>query len=467
MSIDLLRRIRRNTATPLLSLLLIAFAALAANVAHATPAIMQANGAPACSSCHTQGKFTKAEGRAGLAAYLAAQTPICLPPQVLQGNVCVTPPPPTCIAPQVLQGNVCVTPRPPTCIAPQVLQGNVCVTPPPPTCIAPQVLQGNVCVTPPPLSPTCIAPQVLQGDVCVTPPPLPPTCIAPQVLQGDVCVTPPPPTCIAPQVLQGNVCVTPAPTSCSDVDDLDDEHGQELDDDRDHDGNDEQDDDSGKSKKAKIIPTLSAPDHVSVHAGETLTLAVTAFDCASRPLTIIAKHLPYGAALENTVDPQLHMSKGVITWTPDAGSRAQTVEIELKVVADDGAGKPVASDEQGVVINVLPATPAQPLAQNGPVKSNTVVSAGYRSKPQKLTVAGQLLWNRSSNKGDRLAFIKNQTAVISDAVSGVQLGTAAIKRNGKWKTSITIDANSAPCSVDVAVGGVRATQPVKGANCQN
>jgi len=444
MSNDLLRRIRRNTVTPLLSLLLIAFAAFAANVAHATPDIMQANGAPACSSCHTQGKFTKAEGRAGLAAYLAAQTPICTPPQVLQGNVCVTPPPPTCIAPQVLQGNVCVTPPPPTCIAPQVLQGDVCVTPPPPTCIAPQVLQGDVCVTPPP-----------------------PSCIAPQVLQGDVCVTPPPPTCIAPQVLQGNVCVTPAPTSCSDVDDLDDEHGQEPDDDRDHDGNDEQDDDSEKSKKAKIIPTLSAPDHVSVHAGEALTLAVTAFDCASRPLTIIAKHLPYGAVLENTVDPQLHMNKGVITWTPDAGSRAQTIEIELKVVADDGTGKPVASDEQGVVINVLPATPAQPLAQNGPVKSNTVVSAGYRSKSQKLTVAGQLLWNGSSNKGDRLAFIKNQTAVISDAVSGVQLGTAAIKRNGKWKTSIKIDANSAPCSVDVEVGGVRATQPVKGVNCQN
>jgi len=390
MSIDLLRRIRRNTVKPLLSLLVIAFAVLAANVAHATPAIMQANNAPACSSCHTQGKFTKAEGQAGLAAYLAALTPICT---------------------------------------------------------SPQVLQGNVCVTPPLLPPTCTAPQVLQGDVCVTPPP--------------------PPTCIAPQVLQGNVCVTPAPTSCSDVDDLDDEHGQELDDDRDHDGNDESDDDSEKSKKAKIIPTLSAPDHVSVHAGETLTLAVTAFDCASRPLTIIAKHLPYGAALENTVDPQLHMSKGVITWTPDAGSRAQTVEIELKVVADDGAGKPVASDERGVVINVLPATPAQPLAQNGPVKSNTVVSAGYRSKSQKLTVAGQLLWNRSSNKGDRLAFIKNQNAVISDAASGVQLGTAAIKRDGKWKTAITIDANSAPCSVDVAVGGVRATQPVKGVNCQN
>ena len=89
----------------------------------------------------------------GLRATLTTNVaPTCTPPQVLQGNACVTPPPPTCTPPQVLQGNVCVTPPPPTCISPQVLQGNVCVTPPPPTCNLPQILQGNVCVTPPPPS---------------------------------------------------------------------------------------------------------------------------------------------------------------------------------------------------------------------------------------------------------------------------------------------------------------------------
>jgi polyvinyl alcohol dehydrogenase (cytochrome) len=53
--------------------------------------------------------------------------PVCTPPQILQGGVCVTPP---CVPPQVLQGGVCVTV--PVCTPPQVLQGGVCVTPPPP-----------------------------------------------------------------------------------------------------------------------------------------------------------------------------------------------------------------------------------------------------------------------------------------------------------------------------------------------
>ncbi len=61
-----------------------------------------------------------------------------------------------------------VRPLVPTCIPPQVLQGNVCVTPPP-QCIPPQVLQGDVCVTPPL---TCTAPQVPENDICVTPPPI-------------------------------------------------------------------------------------------------------------------------------------------------------------------------------------------------------------------------------------------------------------------------------------------------------
>ena len=42
----------------------------------------------------------------------------------------------------------------------------------PVTCTSPQVLQGNVCVTPV-VQVTCTSPQVLQGNVCVTPAPAP------------------------------------------------------------------------------------------------------------------------------------------------------------------------------------------------------------------------------------------------------------------------------------------------------
>ncbi|MDD2759254.1 MAG: hypothetical protein PHH11_03050 [Methylomonas sp.] len=59
--------------------------------AQATQQYMDAYNAPACTSCHTSGILNKSTGKAGLSAFLAAQTPTCNPPQVLQGNVCVTP----------------------------------------------------------------------------------------------------------------------------------------------------------------------------------------------------------------------------------------------------------------------------------------------------------------------------------------------------------------------------------------
>lgn len=100
------------------------------NNALATPSIMNANGAPECATCHTNGIFNAASGQAGLAAFLASKTPTCIPPEILQNNVCVTPPPPSCPLPQVLQNNVCVTPSL-TCTAPQVVKNSSCVTPPP------------------------------------------------------------------------------------------------------------------------------------------------------------------------------------------------------------------------------------------------------------------------------------------------------------------------------------------------
>lgn len=76
----------------------------------ATQQYMDYYNAPACTSCHTSGVFNSSTGKAGLSAYLASKTPTCTSPQVLQGNVCVTPVS-SCPAPQVLQGNVCVSPE--------------------------------------------------------------------------------------------------------------------------------------------------------------------------------------------------------------------------------------------------------------------------------------------------------------------------------------------------------------------
>lgn len=73
--------------------------------------------------------------------------PVCVPPQVLQGTACITPPP-ICMPPQVAQNGVCVTPAP-ACVSPQVLQNGICVTPTS-GCTPPQVEQNGTCATPPP-----------------------------------------------------------------------------------------------------------------------------------------------------------------------------------------------------------------------------------------------------------------------------------------------------------------------------
>ncbi len=59
--------------------------------AQATQQYMDSYNAPACTSCHTSGVFNSRTGKAGLNAYLTPKKATCASPQVLQGNVCVTP----------------------------------------------------------------------------------------------------------------------------------------------------------------------------------------------------------------------------------------------------------------------------------------------------------------------------------------------------------------------------------------
>ncbi|MDD1620630.1 MAG: hypothetical protein LUQ11_04040 [Methylococcaceae bacterium] len=107
---------------------------------------------------------------------------------------------------------------------------------------------------------------------------------------------------------------------------------------------------------SKVVPTLTAPSKVSVYAGQKLTLAVTAFDCADREITIKAtKGLPRGAKIVNSFDAQLQMYKAVITWTPASNAREQTIKVTLVAVVTADNGKKVSSSPKTVPIQVLRA----------------------------------------------------------------------------------------------------------------
>lgn len=89
--------------------------------------------------------------------------PVCIRPQILQNNVCVTPPP-VCVLPKILINGVCVAP-PVVCQSPQIPINNVCVTPKP-FCTAPLIFKNGYCVVPPL---ACDLPLVLKDGLCVTP----------------------------------------------------------------------------------------------------------------------------------------------------------------------------------------------------------------------------------------------------------------------------------------------------------
>jgi hypothetical protein len=225
--------------------------------------------------------------------------------------------------------------------------------------------------------------------------------------------------------------------------------------------------DEAAEHNATVAPTLTAPASVAVHAGKPLTLAVTAFDCADRPISIKAKHLPKGATIENSFDAQLRMPKAVITWTPDVDAEARAIKIKLIAVASDD--DPVALDDpkkvsssKTVSIQVLPAAQAQSDHPGTIVNGNTFGSARYNAKSKKVELSGQVTWDKDSSKQDRRAAIGAETAVITDATTNAQLGTAPVGIDGKWKSAIADN----PCSVDVTFQGKTASKTVNGGkNC--
>lgn len=236
---------------------------------------------------------------------------------------------------------------------------------------------------------------------------------------------------------------TPAPTACSTS----------------------ENDDEAAEHNATVAPTITAPARVLAHAGQQLTLAVTAFDCADRPVNIKAKHLPEGASIENGIDAELRMPKAVVTWTPDVNAEGRTIKIPLIAVAsdDDQDDHKKLSSSKTVIIQVLPAVQAQSDNARTVVNSNTISSARYNTKSKKVELSGQVAWDENSSQQDRQAAITEETAVITDATTNARLGSAQVTVGGKWKANLA----DSPCSIDVTFQGKTASKAVRGIkNCR-
>lgn len=133
----------------------------------------------------------------------------------------------------------------------------------------------------------------------------------------------------------------------------------------------------------------------------------------------------------------------------------------------------VVSKAKKVVINVLPAlSPGsqESISEDSEsvVSGSMVGNARYSSGANKLFVTGQVLWNKSSSSDERKALLESEnTAVITDANSGVVLGEVQVKQNGKWHAVLPIGNAMPPCAIDVTFHGKSGAKTVKGVQgCQ-
>lgn len=205
-----------------------------------------------------------------------------------------------------------------------------------------------------------------------------------------------------------------------------------------------------------------------MHAGQALSYAVTAHDCLDRVITISATGLPSDATLVNSLDSQLQMYKASVVWTPAASTPVESFPVifTASVDASTATGTTPVSVSKTVTVNVLP--PVDSGISQGVVASNTIASARFNSYTKKLVVSGKVIWSSTSTKADRTAAIANGKNVITNAVTGSQLGAATVSITGTWTVAIPASRSTLPCSVDASFDGVIGVKSVYGAlNCTN
>jgi hypothetical protein len=158
--------------------------------------------------------------------------------------------------------------------------------------------------------------------------------------------------------------------------------------------------------ESESVPTLNAASDVSVTAGQQLTLAVTAFDCADREVTIKAKNgLPQGAQITNSFDAQLQLPKAVITWTPAADTKEQTINVTLVATVRSDRGKTVSSPSKTVSIQVLPANNNWNNNNDGDNESHNNNSNNWNNESHNNNSNN---WNNEGNKNSNKKSNKNK-----------------------------------------------------------
>jgi hypothetical protein len=200
---------------------------------------------------------------------------------------------------------------------------------------------------------------------------------------------------------------------------------------------------SDGANQAPVLLPIATPQTVSV--GETLTLRITAADADDDSLSFTAAPLPAGAAF-TPEDPLDGAWTGVFTWTPTADRANRSYPVTF-TVQDDYATPAQAA--QTVTFNVVSAS-----AGGGSVKKLSISQAQWKANTSSLLVQGNV-------KSMPRAKVKGLSVILTDADSGAEIGTAAVKGNKLWQFKGAPATGNVPCQVRAEIDGKIAARTVK------
>ncbi len=195
------------------------------------------------------------------------------------------------------------------------------------------------------------------------------------------------------------------------------------------------------------VPVLDPVVPQTVHRGDTLSLAVTAFDPDS-PSQNLTYSLEAGAPSGASIDP----SSGIFSWTPDSSVASGTYQVGVRV-SDHGA--PSLFDAISIEITV-PEEPCEPVALVGTDGDDKIEFWSTQSKHFVRINGIEHELDRASVSGiylDARAGIDTITITGTDADETVFLETGSV--DFSWPSeNVTFRATSVEnITVDAGVGG--------------
>lgn len=178
----------------------------------------------------------------------------------------------------------------------------------------------------------------------------------------------------------------------------------------------------------------------TIHAQQTLSFYVTAYDCFARAVTIKVSGQPKTSLLTQSLDTSTGKQKAQFTWTPQLTDVEKTYNLKFQAGVKTKQGVKT-SVVQKTKFSILPPVFSQsvdPVADTAASKL-LVTKAVFHRKNSTLEVQGQIKWKAGVSKVVRAVAIAQWVQIV-DASTNAVLSETQANLAGTWKISFTVPA---------------------------